>query len=364
MTMVTTYEEAFAIERDPAVPDSALNGAGKIRRRLFRGEMIDMPTALAMGVTHSIMTVTILAMKRLGFEFDITRRREGRVTFAEYRLVDPDYQPTPAALEANRAESRKESQRKRDEAKARKSQALSPAGWVTAAEAAAIMGTDDPDRVGKAWRAGRIVHRKRHPRNPRAYLYDRAEIEALPKFGPPQTTVIEEAPDDNELTPGATIVLRFLATSGPLVDARGFASQPVKNHLVRSGYHHGTVSVACRELERAGFVERDLNSKRTYRIEITNAGRAWVRAHPEAAEPEPSPNLSDAVTVAPSSTAIGKLGAATPNGAMDLPTLPVLGGGVTVYALVLNDDDSITMGLRNGEASWQVDVIGATKREP
>jgi hypothetical protein len=70
----------------------------------------------------------------------------------------------------------------------------------------------------------------------------------------------------------------------------------------------------------------------------------------------------DRIAVAPPSAAnrIGELGSA-PDG---LPTLPSLGGGVTVYALVLNDDGSITMGLRNGQASWHVDVIGATEQQP
>lgn len=48
--------------------------------------------------------------------------------------------------------------------------------------------------------------------------------------------------------------------------------------------------------------------------------------------------------------------------ASSLPTLPALGQSVTVYALVMNEDGSLTMGLRNGVASWMTTVQGVAER--
>jgi hypothetical protein len=46
------------------------------------------------------------------------------------------------------------------------------------------------------------------------------------------------------------------------------------------------------------------------------------------------------------------------SGVLPLPALPGLGQSVSIYALVLNDDDSITVGLRNGTRKWTANLSG------
>jgi hypothetical protein len=41
-----------------------------------------------------------------------------------------------------------------------------------------------------------------------------------------------------------------------------------------------------------------------------------------------------------------------------LPALPGLGQAVSIYALVQNDDESITIGLRNGSKKWMATLTG------
>jgi DNA-binding MarR family transcriptional regulator len=363
-----TLEEAFDMERDPTVPESDLTLAGKIRRRLFRGEMVDaLIVRNEIGGNNSILSVVILNMKTLGFEFANSTRREGRLTYTEYRLADPTYQPSPAAFEANKAGHRASSRARRERAKAAGTPPPSQR-WVTAGEGARIAGLDDPDQIGKAWRAGRIVHRKPHPRSPRAYLYDRAEIEALwPRAGeagvtPAEAVEVEVEPE--AIPPASEALIHFLAEHGGVIaDAQGRASTPIRDHFEHLGYTRGSAAWATTGAEKAGLVEREVNGKRCYRIALTAEGRKWVRAHPEPVPVDASPAIAADVALPPMAIAAGKSGTVS-NGAVDLPTLPGLGGSVTVYALVQNTDGSITMGLRNGAASWQVDLIGATEQEP
>src|SRR4029453_2112475 len=133
-----TLAEAFDMERDPTVPESELSIAGRIRRRLFRGEMVDVPTVRdEIGGTSSILSVVTHGLRGLGFEFANSVRREGRLTFTEYRLADPSYQPTPTAFEANKAANRARSQAGRERAKA--AGPLPPSRrWVSAGEGARI----------------------------------------------------------------------------------------------------------------------------------------------------------------------------------------------------------------------------------
>jgi len=48
----------------------------------------------------------------------------------------------------------------------------------------------------------------------------------------------------------------------------------------------------------------------------------------------------------------------------DLPPLPDLGSAVAVYALVVNDDGTVTLGLRNGTRRWMTTITGATEVTP
>jgi DNA-binding MarR family transcriptional regulator len=352
--MATPIEQRLADERASVIPDAELSTIGQIRRRLFRGEALTQAQVHEeMSGSPSAFHVMLSDLRRLGFE--VVRHDSGdRFHTSSYSLADPGFQPSAKAFEAHKERSRRQSQDLRDRSKA------ADIGWVTASEAAAIMGTDDHDRPGKAFRAGRLTRRKHPPNNPRAYLYDRAEVEALPKLGPEIAPPPE--PEPSTVPPAAELVIRFVAEHGGVIsDARGHAGAPVRDHMQRLGYTRGSATWAMIEADKAGLIERQVNGKRTYRVALTDAGWSWLRQHAEP-EPEPEPEAASFAVAPPSTAAIGKLGTATPNGAIDLPTLPSLGGGVTVYALVLNDDDSITMGLRNGETSWLTNVIGTAPR--
>src|SRR5262245_38628240 len=161
--------ERLAIERGSDVPDAELGHSSRIRRRLFRGETLTNRQAMAeIGASSTAFHVVIADLRRLGFE--VVRQDSGdRWHTSSYSLADPDYEPTAEAFDASRAHNAQRSRPKPPMAKDRR--------WITASEAARIVGTDNSNKIGKAWRAGKLRRRKPHPHNPRAYLYDRAEVE-------------------------------------------------------------------------------------------------------------------------------------------------------------------------------------------
>jgi len=80
----------------------------------------------------------------------------------------------------------------------------------------------------------------------------------------------------------------------------------------------------------------------SYREARTERARFRRRANHRAvvpAEPEPTPPATQHDT--------------------ELPPLPALGQNVSIVALALNDDGSVTMGLRNGQRRWLTTVTGS-----
>lgn len=342
-----TMAERLQIESGHVVPASELPASGQLRRRFLHGETVTSRQARDEigGLNGNAFAVVVAQMRQLGFTFE-TENLDDRGSLS-YRLTDPSFRPSSEALDAHKAAGRAR-------------QGAKPSSdWITATEAAAILGTRDPDQVGKRYRAGKLT--KRRKRDHKHFLYDRAEVEALPKIRT-AAALAEPEPEAVAATaepiipPSAEAIVRFLAEQGGVsADAHGRAATPIRDHFESLGYTRTTTGAAQIAAEKAGLIERQVAGKRCFRIALTDAGWAWIRQN---AEPEPElPSLPEAVAVAsaPSHPSGSRV---EPNA---LPALPGLGADVTVYALALNLDGSVTMGLRNGVTSWQVDVVGVAE---
>ena len=341
---IVSLETSLSIERGTDVPDHSLTMAGKVRRRLLRGESLTTQQAVdEIGGSPSFLGVTIGEMQRLGFEIVTEDEGEGRDRRKRYRLADPGYQPTPADFEARLADNRKRGASGR------------PSGdWLTAAEVAEYF-DGSPDRAGKLYRSGRLTRRRPRLKGAKGFYYDRAEVEAIAGERQPAPAVeIDDEPVI--LPPSAEVVMYYLAEHGTITDPSGMAGTGLRDRFEDLGYTRTTSGYGTKAAEGAGLIERDTQGKRTYRIALTDRGRAWVAAHPA---PDPEPEPGPPVAVAPPSSQ--QFPAGRESGPAHLPTLPGLGDGVTVFALVQDRDGTITMGLRNGATSWQVEVIGATR---
>jgi hypothetical protein len=113
------YEEALEMERDPAVPDSALPTPSSLARRLmFTGEWFTVNgLAAQIGKPNksgqSLIYQTMGVMKRIGFVFEkrplgsraLERVGQGRGGPAEIRLRNPGHRPSKATLDAYRREA-------------------------------------------------------------------------------------------------------------------------------------------------------------------------------------------------------------------------------------------------------------------
>jgi hypothetical protein len=182
----------------------------------------------------------------------------------------------------------------------------------------------------------------------------------------------DESIPDAELTLSGRVRRRLLR--GEAVDPRQFAAE--------SGGHVSLTSTAVLSLRRLGFdvenvpgprgvlyrvtnpehwpSDEAFDKFRTHSTEESRAARERKRARQGAkgtpGRPPKAANTTAAVEPAP------------PVGGRDvadrdsrIPPLPDLGQPVTVYALALNDDGSITLGLRNGQRRWLTTVAGTVE---
>jgi hypothetical protein len=178
---------------------------------------------------------------------------------------------------------------------------------------------------------------------------------------------------DSELTFSSRIRRRLL---------RGETLTP-KQVVAEVGGSNGLTAQVVRQLDQLGFdINRDANEEGLTTYTVTNPDHEPTDAQYQrateamASKKSGAPRHRPAKKAAASSVAVAKSTAPPPRSTnrandhqavaapgVDLPPLPGLGQAVTVYALALNDDGSITVGLRNGTEQWLTDIVGHSQRE-
>jgi len=188
-----------------------------------------------------------------------------------------------------------------------------------------------------------------------------------------------DTPPDAELTVASRVRRRLF--HGAVLDPYAIQDE--------FGVHISTVASATLTLRRLGFVVEHVPGPRGVMYRLTNpehqptpedfeADRARARAE-SAATRERKRERDAAVAAAlarkaqdaaaakskPKASNTSKTVEPRPTGGGDVadrasgvPPLPDLGQPVTVYALALNDDGSVTLGLRNGDRRWMASVTG------
>jgi len=168
---------------------------------------------------------------------------------------------------------------------------------------------------------------------------------------------------DEDLT--ATGQLRRALFRGEALTALGTAE--------RFGVSPGFLAQAVAVMERMGYVftRATEGDDPAYRYRLTNPEHTPSEAQVEAQRAHSYAKQSATRKARSARTGAAPVAVTEPpptsperhgfNYAPDLPPLPDLGAGVMVYALALNDDGTVTLGLRNGSRRWMTTVTGATE---
>lgn len=94
---INRLAERIAEERDPATDDVDLTMVGRVRRRLFRGEVLTPKIVVTeIGGSNGLLGQVMFQLETLGFE---AVREPDEAGLTTYRLGNPDYQPTDADYE-------------------------------------------------------------------------------------------------------------------------------------------------------------------------------------------------------------------------------------------------------------------------
>jgi hypothetical protein len=135
-----------------------------------------------------------------------------------------------------------------------------------------------------------------------------------------------------------------------------------KDWAAETGHHPSMLSTAKAQLSAVGYqfeveripIEGGIGPPRQV---------SWIvnRDHvPTLPEPAPGKALAEVEATPPSTPRAKKKSAPEPQHglALDPSLLPGFGQSLTVYALVLNRDNSISVGLRNGTRQWTANITG------
>jgi DNA-binding MarR family transcriptional regulator len=181
--------------------------------------------------------------------------------------------------------------------------------YLTGAEAGQRLGIT-PSAVASLRKRGQLRHfTQAGDERTSPFLYSASEIEMLrarrlaeaEKGGDVGRTVTPPAegagPEATAVSAiGRTFLIALGQLGGTVADESGRATSQLVARM--QGYSAGSVSSSCKTLEVLGLIERDVSGKRTSRIALTAAGRAWLDANDD--EPPPPPKAAVAVpAVAP-----------------------------------------------------------------
>jgi excisionase family DNA binding protein len=154
--------------------------------------------------------------------------------------------------------------------------------WLTTPEAARLIGAGTSTVVKRIVKGDLPAERDEHDH----YRIRRADVLALWE--------VPEAPPAVDPPPLGAVLLRELAArGGEFSDPSGRAAAMITDAVEqRHGYNRQSISTTYRTLDTQGLIEREVDGKRTKRIALTPAGRAWLQANPVEPDDEPTPEPS------------------------------------------------------------------------